>query len=79
MRTFGMLLLFFLASCGGVKGVKECSEDKECFEGYRCDVGTTDTCVRSCADDTQCLATQFCELAVGATEGFCRFGAVAGD
>lgn len=81
------LALAFGVSCGGTAGKNTCTSDDDCFGGggieYGCDTVITKICLRKCSaatEATDCLASQYCDVAAGSTEGLCRSGtAPSGD
>ncbi len=72
MRTLLYLLLLVVAcfSCG-VEPTVTCADDSACFDGYRCDEVTA-TCRRACEAQSDCLASQFCDIPTGESVGVCR-------
>ncbi len=72
-----LLSALALAGCPGVDGPGACTKDSDCFEGYTCDTANGE-CARPCATTHDCLDSEHCQVAQGASEGFCAFGQAAG-
>ena len=73
--TCALGLALAVAGCGGVDAKTKCTSDKDCFEGYACDLAQTEQCLRRCdttAVPTGCLASETCDAVAGGTAGVCR-------
>jgi hypothetical protein len=81
MRTW-FIIAALVSGCAGVDGRLVCKVDdpapeEMCLEGYACDA-TSEQCLKVCTALGGCIASEYCDIEAGETDGVCRFGSTPG-
>ncbi len=71
-------LAFFVIGCEGGETKLKCTSHDDCFDGYRCDLVDSKTCLSACKTHRECLAGQVCDIPTGEDTGVCRSGSSSG-
>ncbi len=63
-------LAFFVIGCEGGETKLKCTSHDDCFDGYRCDLVDSKTCLSACKTHRECLAGQVCDIPPVKTRGY---------